>query len=579
MQMRSRERHITCFYTKANPNPFDLENSRPTGLRVMHENIFRQAKVLIVDDEPSNVRLLERIFELNGRPTVRSTADSRQTLSLFLEFEPDILLLDLHMPHLDGFAVMQLLKSAIPSDIYVPILVLTADINAETKKRAFLAGAHDFITKPLDHSEVVLRMKNLIENRFLRLELQKQNAALEEQVRIRTGQVEETLQKLRSTQDQIVKQERLRALGMMAGGIAHDFNNALTMMLGYGELLFPYLRDQAPEKERGYLSHMISAAQDASHVVSRLREFYRPRGVEDIRNPVDVNGVVEHAVSLTSPKWKGASRAEGVQISVVADLRIVPPVAGSAPDLREVLTNLIFNAVDAMPAGGTIRIATSMQGERVCIAVSDTGIGMSEHERQRCLEPFFTTKGDHGTGLGLSVVYGIVQRHGGNVEIASTKGEGSTFAILLPATTPVAAPPEKTEATVDCALRILVADDQDIICELIGEYLRADGHAPSTALNGREAFEKFCAEPFDLVITDQSMPGMNGVQLAAAVKERATGARVILLTGFGDEMQATGSLPNGVDLILSKPISAADLRRAVAECAKRPAPAQATAAA
>src|SRR5436190_3880849 len=256
----------------------------------MPENLLRQAKVLIVDDEPSNVRLLERILELNGKPAVRSTNDSRQTLSLLLEFEPDIVLLDLHMPHLDGFAVMEILNSAIPVDAYLPILVLTADITAETKKKAFLAGAKDFITKPLDHAEVVLRMKNLLENRFLHHELQEQNALLEQQVRIRTAQLEQTLSQLRSTQDQIVKQERLRALGMMAGGIAHDFNNALTMMLGYGELLLPCLRDQAPEKERAYLSHMISAAQDARHVVSRLREFYRPRGAEEVRVSADLNG-------------------------------------------------------------------------------------------------------------------------------------------------------------------------------------------------------------------------------------------------------------------------------------------------
>ena len=543
----------------------------------MSENFLRQAKVLIVDDEPSNVRLLERILELNGRPVVRSTNDSRQTLSLLLEFDPDIVLLDLHMPHLDGFAVMELLKSAIPPDAYLPILVLTADITAETKKRAFLAGAKDFITKPLDHSEVVLRMQNLLENRALRRELQEQNTLLEQQVRIRTAQLEQTLSQLRSTQDHIVKQERLRALGMMAGGIAHDFNNALTMMLGYGELLLPYLRAQAPERERAYLSHMISAAQDARHVVSRLREFYRPRGAEDVRVSVDLNGVVEQAVSLTSPKWKGASRAEGVQITVVTDLRVIPPIAGSAADLREVLTNFIFNAVDAMPGGGTIHIATRVLDERVCLSVSDTGVGMTDEERQRCLEPFFTTKGEHGTGLGLSVVYGIIQRHGGTVDVTSVKGEGATFTLVLPATSPTEAPLAEVEATLDRALRILVVDDQDIICELIAEYLRADGHNPATAANGREAFDRFCAEPFDLVITDQSMPGMNGVQLAAAVKERTPGACVILLTGFGDEMQAAGSLPPGVDVLLGKPISAAELRRAVAGSMARTAAAEVTA--
>src|SRR5687768_6044921 len=339
----------------------------------MRHDLLHQAKVLIVDDEPSNVRLLERILELNGKPTVRSTTDSRQTLPLLLEFEPDIVLLDLHMPHLDGFAVMDLLREAIPRESYLPLLVLTADITPETKKRAFLAGAQDFITKPMDHAEVVLRMRNLLENRFLHQKLQEQNAKLEEQVRMRTAQLEETLTELRSTQDQVVKQERLRALGMMAGGIAHDFNNALTMMLGYGELLLPHLHQHAPEREREYLTHMISAAQDARHVVSRLREFYRPRGEEDVRVAVDLNAVVEQAISLTSPKWKGASRAEGVQIRMTTDLAPIPPIAGSAADLREVLTNFIFNAVDAMPHGGTIEVATREQGDRVCVAVSDTG--------------------------------------------------------------------------------------------------------------------------------------------------------------------------------------------------------------
>jgi CheY-like chemotaxis protein len=150
------------------------------------------------------------------------------------------------------------------------------------------------------------------------------------------------------------------------------------------------------------------------------------------------------------------------------------------------------------------------------------------------------------------------------VEIASIKGEGATFTILFPATSPTEAPLAEAETLVLNALRVLVVDDQDIICELIAEYLRSDGHTPVTAPNGREAFARFCAEPFDLVITDQSMPGLNGVQLAAAVKEHTPGARVILLTGFGDEMLAAGEVPEGVDLVLSKPISAAELRRAVA---------------
>lgn len=540
----------------------------------MSQDVLRKARVFIVDDEPSNVRLLERILELNGRPMVRSTTDARETLSIVIEFEPDIILLDLHMPHLDGFGVMELLKTAIPPDSYLPILVLTADITAETKRRAFLAGAKDFVTKPLDHSEVVLRMKNLLENRFLHLELQDQNKLLEQQVRVRTSQLEQTLSQLRNTQSAVIKQERLRALGMMAGGIAHDFNNALTMMLGYGELLLPYLQQSGPDRERSYLAHMISAAEDARHIVARLREFYRPAGTEDVRAPVDINAVVEQAVSLTTPRWKGSSQAAGVQINVVTDLREIPLIAGSAAELREMLTNFVFNSVDAMPEGGTISIATRMVGELVCISVTDTGAGMTPEERARCLEPFFTTKGERGTGLGLAVVYGIVQRHGGNIDVISEKGRGTTFSVTFPVTTATSVPAQEQAEQVSGTLSVLVADDQEIICELIAEYLRADGHEATLAFDGNVALEKFRNGAFDLVVTDQSMPGLNGTQLAALIKAERPSTPVILLTGFGDEMQATGKSPECIDLVVSKPVSHADLRRAVSR-AVGPKPSQA----
>ena len=522
----------------------------------MPQTIISKAKILIVDDEPSNVRLLERILELYGVGAVRSTTDSRKTLSCLFEFEPDLVLLDLNMPFLDGFAVMAQIKEAIPEDSYLPIVVLTADVTAETKRRALSAGAHDFLTKPLDNSEVVLRIKNLLENRFLHLEMQKQ-------VRERTAQLEEALEKLGSTQQQVVKQERLRALGMMAGGIAHDFNNALTMMLGYAELLLPWLQKHSSSRELAYLNHIIDAAQDAAHVVSRLREFYRPAENNEIRVPVNLSEIAQAAVSLTAPKWKGKSRADGVQIEVRTELEAVPPVAGNAAEIREVLTNLIFNAVDAMPDGGSITVRTFCDERGVTVCVSDTGIGMTEAELARCLEPFFTTKGERGTGLGLAVVYGIVQRHEGTIDITSKKGEGTTFSIRIPSTGVLHAAVPKLAQRVEHKLRILVVDDQEIICELIGEYLKGDGHHVVTAVEGTEALAVFEREGFDLVITDHSMPGMNGLQLAKAMKDTTPEVRVILLTGFGDEMMGRGERPPEIDLVLGKPVSSADLRDGV----------------
>ena len=349
---------------------------------------------------------------------------------------------------------------------------------------------------------------------------------------------------------------------MMAGGIAHDFNNALTMMLGYGELLHPWLEEHGTKREITHLDHIVSAARDASHVVSRLREFYRPAEDNEIRVPVDLNDVVEKVISLTSPKWKGKSLADGVQIEVVSHLAKIPPIAGNAAELREVLTNLVFNAVDAMPKGGTISLTTRVDGDGATISIQDTGTGMTPEERERCLEPFFTTKGEHGTGLGLAVVYGIVQRHKGVIEITSEKNVGTTFSIHFSATTATEAVTAPEIARLDRTLRVLIVDDQEVICELIAEYLHGDGHTTASAFRGDEALVLFRKQPFDLVLTDQSMPGMNGSQLAVAIKQLAPTVPVILLTGFGDEMLAMGG-PTEVDLVLGKPICHADLRRAI----------------
>ncbi len=230
----------------------------------MNQHPLPPAKILIIDDEPSNVRLLERVLELFGGVTWRCTTDPREAIPMFAEFQPDLVMTDLHMPHVDGYQVISEIRELLDGDIFLPIVVLTADVSSETRRKALRSGASDFITKPLDTAEVQLRIRNLLENRFL-------NLRLDETVRQRTSELEDALTQLRTAQEQVVKQERLRALGMMAGGIAHDFNNALTMILGYGELLLPWFQKNASDsKERGYVEHVVTAAQDATHVVSRL---------------------------------------------------------------------------------------------------------------------------------------------------------------------------------------------------------------------------------------------------------------------------------------------------------------------
>ncbi len=388
----------------------------------------------------------------------------------------------------------------------------------------------------------------------------------QDQLRESKQNLERALQELQAAHGQLVQQERLSALGTMASGIAHDFNNALAAILGFTELLCHRPENLADTKKTlRYLQMMNTAAQDAAAVVSRLREFYRQREEGEVFAPVDLNKLIEGAVSLTQPKWKNQAEARNVAIRFALELGQIPNVIGSESDLREALTNLILNAVDAMPKGGTITMRTRPAGSRVIMEVVDTGSGMSEEVRQRCLEPFFTTKGKGGTGLGLSMVYGTVQRHRGSIEIDSSLGNGTTFRLSLPSAqeSPTTSKPDTDQASVR-PLRLLLVDDEDTVRQILREYLVGDGHSVETASNGRDALDAVVKAEFDIVLLDRAMPGLSGDQVAVAIKELKPDLPVVLLTGFGDMMKAAGEMPPGIDLILGKPLTIAGLRAALA---------------
>lgn len=378
--------------------------------------------------------------------------------------------------------------------------------------------------------------------------------------------LKKALADLKSTQQQVIQQERLSAIGQMASGIAHDFNNTLMPILGFSDLL---LTNQAVfddrEEAMRLLTMLRTSAQDAANVVHRLREFYRPIDTEEEFPIVDLTKIVKQAVSLTEPKWRHQAQASGVTVTVSADFKALPIVAGEESALREILTNLIFNAVDAMPEGGRISLETSVEDERAVVKVRDSGTGMTEAVRQRCLEPFFSTKGERGTGLGLSMVYGIVERHRGKLEIESTLGHGTTFIIRLPLAEemPIAPPAESSNAKSKSSLSVLIVDDEPRIREVVSTYLRCDGHHVATAASGREALEKFRRHPFDLVVVDRVMPEMSGEQTARFIKQLNENIPVIMLTGFGVPIEVTGSQPQAVDVVLNKPITFDALRRTI----------------
>ena len=542
-------------------------------------------KILIVDDEPANLALLQYILLGAGFTKLRTTTSPREVSGIYEEFAPDLILLDLMMPGIDGFEVMRQLGERVRRDDCLPILVLTADVSSETRYRALGVGASDFLTKPFDHVEVLLRIRHLLQIRAQHQQLARQKDTLEETVAARTGelratlgQLEETVARLRDTQQQVIQHERMSALGSMAAGLAHDFNNALSLIMGYSELLQTDLQG-SPFEERSddYLGTIITAGQDAARLFNRLRDFYRPSDGDAPLFPVDLNEMVERAVALTRPRWHGQALGDGVTIELACHLAPdLPELTADAAELREMLTNLIFNAVDAMPTGGTITLRTSLEDaargpdgdSALLLEVADTGTGMSEETRRRCLEPFFTTKGTRGTGLGLAMVYGTVQRHGGSIDLQSAPGVGTRFVIRFPlrhlTLKEALAPTTRIEQP---SRRILVVDDQEPYLKILRHYLTGDGHEVATASGSQEALEKFRAadrdgEGFELVITDKAMPGMNGGQLAASIKTQAPDTVVMLLTGMGasDEPDTCGW---AIDRVLLKPITQAVLRASV----------------
>ena len=354
-------------------------------------------------------------------------------------FKPYLILLDLTMPNIDGFQILEALRADRQGENQIPVLVLTGDDSAKNKRRALAAGATELLVKPFDVSEISMRIRNLLHAHFLRLEIQQQNRVLEDRVRERTGELEGALEDLRATQRQLLQQERLSAFGEMAGGVVHDFSNALMSIIGYSEMLITNAKARADEATAlEYLRIINTAGRDGAHVVSRLRDFYRPRGAADLLEPLDLNEIVTQSIALAKPR--GAKREREKTVSFRTDFKCKVMAAGIGAELREVLTNLIFNALDAIPGAGIITLRTLTQRGNAIVEVIDTGIGMSAEVRERCLEPFFTTKGDHGTGLGLAMVFGIIKRHQGALEIESEIGQGTTFRIRLPAVASLARP-------------------------------------------------------------------------------------------------------------------------------------------
>ncbi|WP_160164585.1 ATP-binding protein [Pedosphaera parvula] len=389
---------------------------------------------------------------------------------------------------------------------------------------------------------------------------------------------------LRQTQQAVMQQDRLRALGQMASGIAHDINNALSPVVGFAGLLLSY-EPNLSQSARKHLNYIKTAGEDVAHLVARLREFYRRREEREPLNPLDLNRMIEQVVDLTRPRWRDISQGRGIMVEMNVILAEgIPTVIGIESELREALTNLILNAVDAMPKGGKLTLRTRLSGQNfspdntpthAVLEVTDTGSGMNEETQRRCLEPFFSTKGNRGTGMGLPMVYGVMERHDGRIEIESEVGKGTTVRLIFPLREQASINPSPTkESPASSPLQILCIDDEPLLRELVKEILESDGHRVQVADGGQtglDAFQKAVerGRPFDIVITDLGMPYLDGREVAKRLKAESPATPIILLTGWGAFMKSDGDVPAHIDGILSKPPRSSELRETLARLTKR----------
>ncbi|HYO99762.1 MAG TPA: ATP-binding protein [Pyrinomonadaceae bacterium] len=355
--------------------------------------------------------------------------------------------------------------------------------------------------------------------------------------------------------------EKLSALGELASGVAHDFNNVLAGILGRAQLM---LRTDDPEKLARGLQIIIKTAEDGAKTVKRIQDFARQRRDHDFA-PVSVDQLLLDVGEMTRPRWKDRAEANDIYIRLDLQINSNALVRGDESELREVLVNMVFNAVDAMPTGGTLTLATNEVDQSVVISVSDTGCGMTPDVRSRIFDPFFTTKGKAGNGLGLAVSYGIILRHEGEIEVESEAGSGSTFKIKLPvakgapeASVSESEPtPARTTALVaeSTRARILVVDDEAHVRELLCEMVQSEGCEAVAAGGGTEALELFDGDKFDGVFTDVGMPGMNGWELSRLLRERNAHLPLAVITGWGDVVGTGEQQAARIDWVVTKPFS------------------------
>ena len=360
------------------------------------------------------------------------------------------------------------------------------------------------------------------------------------------------------TPERIAEEEKIHLLGEISGGIVHDFNNILASILGRVQLMLMRLKSDntlSDEELVKNLEIVEKVTNDGGQILKRIHEFSK-RTTESNLETVPIDQLISDSLDITRPRWRDQAASHGITIKIETDLVAGLYCTVNPADVRGVLTNIILNSVDAMPNGGVIRIRNYSREKFNYIEISDNGIGMTTETKERIFEPFFTTKGKKGTGLGMSITYGIIKRYGGNIYVESAPGKGAKFTITIPLVDEKPVSEDKNggaDIKETHPSKVLVIDDEEYIREVLQELLSAKGHLVELASDGEEGLAKLKKGEYDVVITDLGMPGISGWDVAKEVKDISPETKVVLATGWGSQYQGRDYKSRGVDMVVSKP--------------------------
>ena len=525
----------------------------------MIDSTLKNANILIVDDQESNICVLEAFLEIQGFTNIKTTTDPRQVVQLFASFSPDLILLDLMMPHLSGFEVMMQLKSLISANTHLPILVLTADFTSETRQRALSSGATDFLTKPFDLDEVGLRIQNLLYTYYLQQQLQKQNQILEEKVKERTSELEKKNMELNLAKEKAEASDKLKS--SFINNISHEIRTPLNVILGFSQMLTePNLLHEEREEYMTLLNrssfrliNTVTNFMDISLLKSGNQKVFK----SEFEPKLLIQEVAE--------KFRDVCDAKKIKISInVPDDQKEYKINTDKELLRKTLHQLLDNAVK-FTRTGTITVGFKKNNSDLHFFVEDTGIGISDQNRDQIFGIFVqennsNTRGYEGSGIGLSIAKGILELLGSEIKLTSEKGKGSKFYFTFPVIESQAKGQAKSKIRINVnnngKQTILIAEDNDNNFFYLDLILKNEFTEIIHAWNGIEAVDLCRNHPeVSLVLMDLKMPEMNGFEATEQIRQFRDDVPIIAITAYSGNEDKQMAHEAGCDDFITKPIN------------------------